>query len=64
MTYRFTVLFSILVSLCLVTSAHADPPLTLNAQGLLKSNGGQTAPDGSYGVTVRFYEKAAGGQSV
>lgn len=45
MNYRFRVLVCTTSSLCVVSISHADPPLIINAQGLVKTNGGNNHVD-------------------
>jgi hypothetical protein len=50
---------------CIVhTTAAAQPPLTLNYQGVLTDAGDSAVPDGVYGLTFRLYDVDTGGSEL
>lgn len=57
-------LLSLLLLTALAPAALAQAPSTMSYQGVLTDAGGAFVPDGSYGLTFRLYDVAAGGAAL
>lgn len=62
--FRFNTLGVLLFFYCFSFHLLAQVPQTLSYQGLLTDNNGVPVADGSYAVTIRFYNAATGGTAV